>query len=190
MDIELRNISKGYGEKQVLKDFSADFPEGTLTAVMAPSGSGKTTLLRLILGLEAPDSGEIIGVPEEMSVLFQEDRLLPEHSVMTNLRFALGRQTGKREILEMLRELGLEDCAGQSASELSGGMARRVALARALLYPARLLVLDEPFNGLDSENRRLAAEAILRRRKNRTVLVVTHRQEDLELLKADRRISL
>ena len=135
MDIRVNNISKSYGEKQVLSHFSACFPRGEVSAVMAPSGRGKTTLLRLILGLEKPDAGEITGVPEAKSALFQEDRLCPELSVLGNIRMVTGRTVPEEEIRRLLAFLGLEESVETPARALSGGMARRTALARALLYP-------------------------------------------------------
>ena len=190
MDIQVKNISKGYGEKQVLSCFSACFPQGEVSAVMAPSGRGKTTLLRLILGLEKPDAGEITGVPEAKSALFQEDRLCPELSVLGNIRMVTGRAVPEEEIRRLLGFLGLEESAGTPACRLSGGMARRAALARALLYPGELLVLDEPFNGLDSAARERAAQAIVRYAAGRTILLVTHRREELELLNARRLVEI
>ena len=190
MDIRVNNISKSYGEKQVLSHFSACFPQGEVSAVMAPSGRGKTTLLRLILGLEKPDAGEITGVPEAKSALFQEDRLCPELSVLGNIRMVTGRTVPEEEIRRLLAFLGLEESVETPARALSGGMARRTALARALLYPGELLVLDEPFNGLDSGARERAAQAIVRYAPERTVLLVTHRREELELLNASRLVEI
>lgn len=187
--MELRNICKAYGGKPVLKDFSCRIPDGGICAVMAPSGAGKTTLLRLILELEEPDSGEIIGVPKLKSAVFQENRLCPGLTVLGNIRAAVpGVQ--KEDMLTLLQELGIGDAAQQKASELSGGMARRAALARALLCPGDLLVLDEPFTGLDEETRVKAAEAILRCRRQRTLLFVTHQKEDLLLLGAEQCITI
>lgn len=188
--MEVKNLSKSYVDKRVLQDFSAVFPHGTVSAIMAPSGRGKTTLLRLILGLEQPDTGEIIGVPETRSALFQEDRLCPELSVLTNIRMAVGKKVPSEKITELLNQLGLAECQRTPAKALSGGMARRAALARALLYDGQLLVLDEPFNGLDSGNRETAAKAIRQYAAGRTVLLVTHRQEDLALLGVDNLVAL
>ena len=190
MDIELKNVSKSYDGKPVLQDFSAVFPEGKVSAIMAPSGKGKTTLLRLILGLEAPDSGSITGVPEEKSALFQEDRLCPALSVLTNIRMVTGKTVPEQTIGQLLEELGLEAAVHAPACRLSGGMARRAALARALLHRGRLLTLDEPFNGLDGQNRIQAAQAILRYASDRTVLLVTHHPSDLELLKVEKQIII
>lgn len=187
MDITLNNICKSYGGKQVLKDFSCIISVGSVCAVMAPSGAGKTTLLRLILGLEQPDSGTLSGIPERKSALFQEDRLCPNLSIRRNIRMAAGKAADTEAVLT---GLGLSESGNLPASQLSGGMARRAALARALLYDGELLVLDEPFNGLDEETRIQAAQVIRTCRRGRTLLLVTHRKEDLALLEADQLITL
>lgn len=188
MDIVIQDISKSYGEKQVLSHFSCRIPQGSGCAVMAPSGVGKTTLLRLILGLEKPDSGKISGVPWEKAALFQEDRLFPRLSGVKNLRMAVKCSEAKAK--EVLSALGLSDCLDKPVSTLSGGQARRVALARALVHPGELLALDEPFTGLDEESRLQAAAAICRFRHGRTLILVTHRQEDLPLLEITEQIDL
>ena len=189
MDIVLKEVSKSYDGKQVLSNFSCTIPGGSVCAVMAPSGAGKTTLLRLILGLEQPDRGEVLGVPGEKGVLFQEDRLCPRLSVLKNIRMAVGK-AGAEQAKALLDFLGLADCADQSAGQLSGGQARRAALARALLASGQLLALDEPFTGLDDAARLRAAEAIRAYRRGRTLLLITHRQEDLPLLEVTDRVDL
>ena len=189
MDIVLKEVSKSYDGKQVLSNFSCTISEGSSWAVMAPSGAGKTTLLRLILGLEKPDRGEILGVPTEKGVLFQEDRLCPRLSVLKNIRMAVGK-AGAEQAKALLDFLGLADCADQPAGQLSGGQARRAALARALLASGQLLALDEPFTGLDDAARLRAAEAVRAYRRGRTLLLITHRQEDLPLLEVTDRVDL
>jgi len=189
MEICLNDVSKSYGGKPVFQHFSCKIPQGSVCAVMGPSGSGKTTLLRLILGLEAPDCGEITGVPAEKSAVFQEDRLCPELSLVGNLRMAVPK-CSKPELMRLLDALGLADSADKPASQLSGGMARRTALARALLCDSALLTLDEPFSGLDEAARNAAILTIRNYQKGRTLLLVTHRQEDAELLQADQVLFL
>ena len=130
MDIFIQNISKSYGEKQVLSHFSCVIPQGSSQAVMAPSGTGKTTLLRLILGLEQPEEGSISGIPAKKSALFQEDRLFPQLSALKNLRMAMPKWN-EEEARRLLSELGLEDCLNQPVSTLSGGQARRSSAASA-----------------------------------------------------------
>ena len=179
--IKLQNISKAFDGKPVLADFSLELPEG-ITCLMGPSGRGKTTLLRVLMGLETPDAGTVIARPRRMAVLFQEDRLLETLTVGLNLRLALGRDYEEKQAEACLAALGLPNSLRLTVSTLSGGMKRRVALARALLYPAPLLVLDEPFQGLDEDTRRRAIEAVRRSARGRAALVVTHDPEDVRLL--------
>ena len=186
MELIVSHITKAYGEKTVLEDLSLTFESGGRYRICGPSGRGKTTLLRLILGLEAPDAGSITGVPRRKAAVFQENRLCPGLSVLGNIRAVVGRRVPEGEILVLLDRLGLADSARLPAGSLSGGMARRAALARALLYRGELLTLDEPFTGLDEENRLAAAEAIRAHAAGKTVLLVTHRQEDAALLHATR----
>ena len=132
MDITLQNVSKSFGDKQVLEGFSHTFPQGELTCVMGPSGCGKTTLLSLLLGLEAPDSGEILGMEgQKLSAVFQEDRLCENTTPVSNIRL-VNPSLSKAEAQGMLRDLVLEGSLGQPVRTLSGGMKRRVAILRAL----------------------------------------------------------
>ena len=171
--IRIENLRKAYGENTVLQSFNAAFPEGETGVLMGASGNGKTTLLRLVLGLEVPDAGTISGVPKRCAAVFQEDRLCPQLSALGNVVLAAGRKkTG--EARETLCALGLGESLDVPASELSGGMRRRVALARALCTEYDLLVLDEPFKGLDSENRAAAMETVRRRAAGKTILLATH----------------
>ena len=172
-DITLRNVSKRFGDKIVLENFSAVFPAGETSVLMGVSGGGKTTLLRLILGLETPDGGEISGVPPKCAAVFQEDRLCPQLTALGNVLLAAGRKK-EREARELLTRLGLAESIDTPAADLSGGMRRRTALARALCSEYDLLVLDEPFKGLDEQTRRTAIETVREQTRGRTVLLVTH----------------
>ncbi len=176
--MELKGISKRFGEKQVLKDLYLSIPEGEVTALMGPSGCGKTTILRIILGLESADEGEITGLPHRrISAVFQEDRLLTRLTAEGNLRFVAEREEQLREIPKLLTEMGLEN-ETQPAATFSGGMKRRLAIARALLAEYDLLVLDEPFRGLDEETKRQVMETVQRRSRGKTVLLVTHDEDE------------
>lgn len=187
MDIVIRDLSKSYGNTCVFSGFSCIIPQFDRCAVLAPSGAGKTTLLRLILGLEKPDGGTITGVPPKKAAVFQEDRLLERCSAFRNLALTVPGAQGRAA--EMLRTLGLdEQTQAKPADTLSGGQKRRVALARALLAEADLVALDEPFTGLDESARRTAAQVILRCLEGRTLLLITHRSEDLPLLNIRREI--
>ena len=181
--MELRNISKSYHGRPVLQNVSFTIEPG-VTALWAPSGAGKTTLLRILLGLERPDSGELLGTGVRWSAVFQEDRLLDGLDAMGNLRFALESGWDEAAARRLLAELGLSDAEDRPVREWSGGMKRRLALARALLADAEAIALDEPFAGLDAENRRRGAECIARRAETTPVLLVTHDRADLEALNA------
>ena len=177
MSITLSNICKAYGERRVLRGVTLDIPQG-VTCLMGPSGCGKTTLLRILTGLEAPDCGEII------AMVFQEDRLVDSLTVRANLRLALGGGYDPADAQALLNELDLPDALRRTVGELSGGMKRRVALARALLYDAPLLVLDEPFKGLDETTARQCMDALARRAAGRAVLLVTHDAQEGDYLHA------
>ena len=172
MELHIENLCKAFDGRPVLEHVT--FTAGTgVTCVMAPSGAGKTTLLRILLGLERPDSGNFTG-NVRWAAVFQEDRLLEHLDAMGNLRFVLGAALDETAAGALLTELGLGDTAGKPVREFSGGMKRRLALARALLAPFDLLALDEPFTGLDGDNRDRAWRCVLDRTAGRTVLLVSH----------------
>ena len=181
MNIEIKKVAKAYGAKTVFRALSLTIPEGEVSCLMAPSGWGKTTLLRILLGLEAVDAGSIEGLPARRSVVFQEDRLFPGLSAEENLLRIAGKGK-KAEAEALLARLGLGEDAQKPASELSGGMGRRVALARALLVPFDLLLLDEPFAGLDKESRAQTAAVIREHIAGKTVLLISHDAEECALL--------
>ena len=181
--MRVRNLCKRFGERRVLRDVSFTAERG-VTVLWAPSGAGKTTLLRILLGLETADSGEIQGNAARWSAVFQEDRLLEGMSAAGNLRFALGAAYSPDAAAPLLAELGLDLEDPRPVRLYSGGMKRRLALARALLAPADALALDEPFTGMDEENHQRAAACIRRAAEKMPVLLVTHRREDVALLGA------
>ena len=181
MDLIIDNLSKSYDGHVVLNGLSHVFPHGTTTCVTGRSGCGKTTLLQLVAGLETPDGGHIDGVPEGgIAMVFQEDRLPPRLDAADCLRCVL-KKSPRREarIAEALAALDLATASEQPVREFSGGMRRRVALARALLFPSPLVLLDEPFKGLDAGTRKRAVEFTLPLLTGRTTLLVTHDPEDI-----------
>ena len=174
MDIAVNHLWKSYDGTPVLEDFSCSIPRGSCCALLAPSGAGKTTLLRLLLGLEQPDRGEITGVPHRYAAVFQEDRLIPGLSAVSNVTMAAG--CSREAAAALLTELGVEtDSQTKPTALLSGGQA---------------LILDEPFNGLDEGSRQRCAAAIRDYRQGRTLLAVTHNLDDLPLLGIEKRITL
>lgn len=143
--IELNRITFRYREKLVMEDFSLSFPEQGLTLISGPSGCGKTTLLRLLAGLEHPQSGSV-AVSARISFLFQENRLFPWRTAAQHISDVLPRGQAAGRWLALAE---LEDAADAYPQDLSGGMRRRLALARCLAYGGELLLLDEPFTGVD-----------------------------------------
>ena len=180
--ITAENISKSYGEKQVIDNLSFEIPDGGKAFVTGESGAGKTTLLRLISGIEKPDAGRLYGYDrEDIAYAFQEARLFPWESAIDNVTAPVGRKYAK-EAEELLGALGLGDDLSKLPGELSGGMRQRVSLARALLYDRKILLLDEPFSSLDGEMKKRAAALIREKSAEKTVLLVSHSPEDAELV--------
>ena len=181
-NVRIKNISKTYGEKQVLSQLSKEFPAGETTVIMGASGCGKTTLLRILLGLEMPDNGEVTGMPEKVSVLFQEDRLCEDASAYENIALVLERKrtraqkdVQKHHVEQEAAQIGItvEDLT-QNVMELSGGMQRRIALLRALLYDADCVILDEPFKGLDAATKQIVMQYVKEKTAGKTTFLVTH----------------
>lgn len=182
--MELSHVSFGYPGKPLFRDVSLSLLPGERLAVMGPSGCGKTTLLRLMAGLEKPTAGTVTGIPKEgVSMVFQENRLVPGMTVLENLSL-VAPKAGQEELMELLRPLGLEAEGDSYPDSLSGGMARRVAIARAAALGSPLALLDEPFTGLDETARRAAAEFILDRFPHASLVASIHHPEESELLHA------
>ncbi len=191
MSIRIESLTKKFGEHTLFDNLSIDIPLGKTTIISGSSGGGKTTLLRIIAGLDSYFSGSVSGVPESISIMFQEDRLLPWYSVKQNLEFVLKDVMEKpqidaavKQIIDAVKLGGHEE---KRPSKLSGGMNRRVCLARAFVYPADLLLMDEPFKGLDTK---LKLEMItlfksLYMSKNKTAILVTHDDYVIENLGCD-----
>ncbi|MCQ2451214.1 MAG: ATP-binding cassette domain-containing protein [Clostridia bacterium] len=171
--IIINNLSKYFGEKRGFDEISFEIELCNITVIMAPSGYGKTTLLKCIAGLLKPSSGDMINVPEKISFVFQDDRLLEDFSVVSNIKFVTKKYDEKRA-LDILSKLDLKDLQSTPVKQLSGGMKRRVAIARALCADYDLLILDEPLKGLDNELRDRTIDFIKEYNKEKTVIVVTH----------------
>jgi NitT/TauT family transport system ATP-binding protein len=183
MAITLRGVSKRFGDKIVLEGFSYDFPSTGCVALMGPSGCGKTTLLRLLAGLETPETGEIT-LPRgaKLSYLFQEDRLVPALTAQGNVMTVLPHGDKAAELLaaQWLASVGLAGEENAYPQDLSGGMKRRVAMARALAFGGEILLLDEPFRGLDRETKTRMQELLLTGHdaRRRLTILVTHDEEE------------
>ena len=178
MELRVEDLRKSYGGAAVLQGVSFTAEIG-LTRVMGSSGIGKTTLLRILLGLERADGGATNAGRFRWAAVFQEDRLLEQLDAAGNLRFALGAAYDEAASRALLAELGLGDAGGKRVRDWSGGMKRRLALARALLAPSDALALDEPFTGLDADNRAAAQRCVARAAREKIVLLVSHEDDAL-----------
>lgn len=176
--MRLIDISKSFDNKEVLRNFSYDFKNGSRTCIMGASGSGKTTLLNVIMSLVDADSGEILDRFSDIAAVFQEDRLCEPYSAVHNVFAVTGKAVPESDVVALLGELGLAGSEYLPVHTLSGGMRRRVALARALLAKNDLLLLDEPFKGLDEATRSSVIEVIKRRTAGKTLILCTHDSRD------------
>lgn len=205
MEIRIRQVAKSYGEKTVWENLNLTIARGSCVALMGASGLGKTTLLRMVMGVEQPDGGTIEGVPPKISAVFQEDRLCPEFSALENVEMVMQthnrkkglwgcrrdnrEKPGRQELAGHLVRLGLGDSLDKPVETLSGGMKRRVAIARAYLAPSEMIFLDEPLQGLDEETKASVIAWMQEQRRGRTVLLVTHDRGEADLL-AERILEL
>jgi NitT/TauT family transport system ATP-binding protein len=146
----------------------------------------------MILGIEKADEGEIEGIPEKISVVFQEDRLSAEFTPMGNILAVTGKSKSGNEILDVFSDLGLgeKDVLRKKVFKMSGGMKRRVAICRALCAEGNVLILDEPFSGLDEKTKDKVIETIKKYACGKTVILVTHDIEDIEKMNATKVIRL
>lgn len=180
--LELKNISKKYGDNKVLDGFSFVCPDSGVIALMGASGIGKTTLLNIIAGIEKADSGIINSTFKKISYKFQEPRLLEWLTAEENITAV----TDNKEIAEKwLAAVDLSDSADKYPRELSGGMQQRVSLARALAYAGDLLLLDEPFSAVDADTKKILIRTISDYAVNHAVILVTHDIAEAEDLNAE-----
>ena len=146
--LELRNITKRFNDLPVIEGLDLTLRDREILALTGPSGCGKTTLLNMISALEQPDGGEIQGNDVRISYMFQSARLLPWRTVYDNIRL-VNEDAGKENALRLIEAVGLKGFENYYPAQLSGGMAKRCALARAFHYRGQMLLMDEPFQGLD-----------------------------------------
>ena len=175
--LRVRDLGKSYHGRWIFRHVEQEFHGGEFLVLDTPSGSGKTTFFRCLCGLERPEEGGVSGI-DTFSVQFQEDRLCEDYSAVKNLEMILGDALQAREALtQLLPEEALE----QPCSELSGGMKRRVSLVRAMEAGAQCVLLDEPFTGLDEENRKKAEAYIRQKAGERILMLATHIRPAKEL---------
>jgi NitT/TauT family transport system ATP-binding protein len=181
MAIRIDSLSKCFGTLQVFDNLSLGLEEGRITALLGPSGCGKTTLLNLLARILLPDSGTIEGLEgRRISYLFQEPRLLPWETAEDNIRFVLdgkmGREEGEARLDKFLGLTDLEEFRGFYPYQMSGGMRQRLAIARAFAYPSEVLLMDEPFQGLDLPRKLDLISSFVRlwAAERRTTIFVTH----------------
>jgi sulfonate transport system ATP-binding protein len=180
--LAVRHLHKAFGKREVLQDIDLHIPAGQFVAVVGRSGCGKSTLLRLLAGLDAPSSGDLLAgsapladARSDTRLMFQDARLLPWKKVIDNVGLGLSGDWRPRA-LQALEAVGLADRAKEWPAALSGGQKQRVALARALIHEPRLLLLDEPLGALDALTRIEMQQLIesLWQKHGFTVLLVTH----------------
>ena len=189
--LTIRGICKSFEGRSVLKNVSFDFPEAAVTALRGPSGCGKTTLVNIILGLLAPDEGEVLlPASARTAAVFQEDRLIEHFSAARNVRLTAPSSVPDEQIHSALSELGLAQEGEKRVSEFSGGMRRRVAVIRAALFQPQFLLLDEPFKGLDEEMRERTAAFLRRNCAQATTILVTHDETEAALMGAMAELDL
>lgn len=180
----IKEITKSYGKQKVLENISFNLNESERICIYGKSGIGKTTLLRIIAGLEKADSGKITFVGK-VSMVFQEDRLLENTDVYTNLYCVLGSRFDKAEADMHLKEVGLEGAGNKIVSELSGGMKRRVAIVRCMMKSSEIILLDEPFKGLDTILKDNIIRYVVKYLNRRAVIMVTHDISEAEKIQAE-----
>lgn len=187
--VELKSLTKSFGEQKVIDNLSFVFPVGEISTIMGQSGVGKTTLARIIAGLETPDGGEVrrLTTPR-IAIVFQEDRLLDYMTAEDNIRL-VNEELTTEEVQSAMQSVGLIDF-DKHVSEYSGGMKRRVSILRALLAVNAVILLDEPFKGLDEETKAKTIDYIKTKTHGKTVIVITHDKEEAEAIGADNYLYL
>lgn len=191
--VELKNVSKSYGDKNVLNNLSIKIEEGTFNVIMGASGSGKSTILNIIGLLDKATSGDVIlfgqknirpfsmkaeqMLKNKIGYLFQNFALIENETVVNNLKLALENVRGnkKEKISEALKEVGLEGYENKKIFKCSGGEQQRVAIARLLLKPCELILADEPTGSLDIKNREIVVKLLKNMQElGKTIIVVSH----------------
>lgn len=187
MSLKITHLYKSFGEHKVINNLSFTAQDKGIYCLMGASGIGKTTLLRIIMGLEKMDSGTVEGADiKDISAVFQENRLCEELTPIENIALVCKKDKSYKEIKDSLRKILPQECLTQPVNELSGGMKRRVAIARAMVYGKLVIIMDEPFTGLDTDTKKTVINYILEEKRDRIVIISTHGEEDAKLLGANK----
>ena len=166
MNINISNLTKKYGKKEIFKNFSLEIEAGKVTALMGKSGFGKTTLIRILMGLEKYDKGKITGLEnQKISTVFQEDRLCENLSAITNISIVCEKESQNKPV-----------------KTLSGGMKRRVAIIRCIMAKSDIIIFDEPLKGLDEITKKNVIRYLKEKIRGKTVIIVTHDIEEARQL--------
>lgn len=185
MELKVNHLSKSFGALHVLEQVTLSLRSGRIYCLMGPSGSGKTTFFRILLGLEQADSGSLAGMEGiRTSAVFQENRLCESFTPVDNIAMVIpGRSSRSRiQAREELLRLLPEESLSRPVSTLSGGMKRRVAIVRALSVPSDMILMDEPFTGLDEHTKMNVIRYIRDKTNDKLVIISTHKEEDVALL--------
>lgn len=186
MEIQLIRLSKQFDQKQIFCDLNATFLEGRINCLMGASGVGKTTIINILMGLIKPDSGEVRGIQgKKIAVVFQEDRLIEHWDAVRNVRLVCDKSISVDRVEHEFLAVGLDDYKDKLVKNFSGGMRRRVAIVRAMVAKSDMIILDEPFKGLDETLKKQVMEYVKQRSKGKTVIIVTHDKEEVLLLDAN-----
>lgn len=179
--ISIKNIDKRYGKNIIFEDFSIDFYENKINCILGKSGCGKSTLLNIISGIVDNDTNEFKGIEDlEISYIFQDDRLIDWLTVEENVKLIVKKHYNEKDADIMcdkyLKLVGIEEYKKYYPQMLSGGIRQRVNIARAFIYPSKIIIMDEPFKSIDIKNKQIIMENFknILEKDNRTVLFVTH----------------
>lgn len=177
--VKLEQVTKEFEKRRIIEAVTCEIKKGEIWWIRGASGAGKTTFLRILMGLEEVSFGKVERKKDlRFSAVFQENRLLEWCDAVENVEFVASDSIDREEIIENLQKVLPRECLFQPVSTLSGGMKRRVALVRAVIVDSDILVLDEPFTGLDEKAMRTAEEYILGERRGRTIVMASHQGEE------------
>ncbi len=177
--IRLEKIKKEFNGKRIIPELTIAFSEKEINTIYAPSGAGKTTLMRIIAGLDKHFSGKRIISTSKIAYLFQEDRLFPWYTARQNIEVITNRKEDYENWIEIL-ELG--EHLDKYPNELSGGMKRKLMLAITFLSDFDIMILDEPFKGIDHKSKEKIIYYIKENAKEKTILLISHEMEEIKMM--------